>query len=71
MSTSRKDFLKLSAAAGALGFGLDPLPAGASQPRGDTNPAERWGSTQVQEAPRKLNILILGGTGFIGFRFGS
>jgi 2'-hydroxyisoflavone reductase len=66
MSTSRKDFLKLSAAAGALGFGLDPQPTAASQFPGDGTPAERWGPTQVQEASRKLNILILGGTGFIG-----
>lgn len=66
MSTTRKDFLKLSAAAGgALGLGLGP-----SGLRGQEIPSEgaaaRYSSHTVQEAPRRLDILILGGTGFIG-----
>jgi 2'-hydroxyisoflavone reductase len=54
MRTTRKDFLRLSAAAGgALGLGITPDPT--------------WGAPIVrQEAPRRLDILILGGTGFIG-----
>jgi 2'-hydroxyisoflavone reductase len=66
MSTSRKDFLKLSAAAsGALGMGVRPGGLSALMPR-TPHAADRWSATQVQEAPRRLNILILGGTGFIG-----
>ncbi len=53
MGTDRRDFLRLSAAAGAgLGLGLAP------------GPTRKIASRQV--APRALNILILGGTGFIG-----
>ncbi|HEY4307315.1 MAG TPA: NAD-dependent epimerase/dehydratase family protein [Gemmatimonadaceae bacterium] len=59
MTTNRRTFLKTSAAvAGALG--LDALPkvsfaetlSGASQP--------------IERAPKRLNILILGGTGYTG-----
>ena len=60
MSTSRRDFLKTSAAAsGALGLGLAPTLAGtaSAQPAAGQPPAR---------APRPLRILILGGTGFIG-----
>ena len=67
MSPSRKDFLKISAggalAANALGAErLSGAPAGPDPIR----PADRWGARIIQEAPRRLNILILGGTGFIG-----
>lgn len=67
MSATRKDFLKISAA-GAAAFGLDPSKVLGA-------PASTFSSTlepflkpqrQVQEAPRALDILILGGTGFIG-----
>ena len=61
MNTSRKDFLKLSAtASGALGFGITPsaLRAATSSDAGRT--------PTPQEAPRKMDVLILGGTGFIG-----
>jgi 2'-hydroxyisoflavone reductase len=53
MSTSRRNFLKLSAlAGGGVGFGLVP---GASSLLG-----------AVAGAPKPLRILILGGTGFTG-----
>ena len=66
MSHSRKDFLRLSAlAGGAVGLGAGPLSA-ASNGSSDVAPSPRARPTVVQEAPRKLNILILGGTGFIG-----
>ncbi len=59
MGTTRKDFLRLSAAAGgALGLGLTPRALRASPLTGN--------HAQSQEAPRKIDILILGGTGFIG-----
>lgn len=61
MSTTRRTFLKLSAAlAGAVG--LDPLAGrllGAS-------PAPSSKRRNVGRAPASLNILILGGTGFTG-----
>jgi 2'-hydroxyisoflavone reductase len=53
MGTDRRDFLKLTAAAGgalSLGFAPDPLEA----------------RERIRRAPRALEILILGGTGFIG-----
>ena len=60
MSTTRKDFLKLSAAAsGALGLGLTPDQVSAA-----FRPGALAGRSQV--APRKIDVLILGGTGFIG-----
>ena len=63
MSTSRKEFLQLSTA-GALGVGLGATPAAASGSRPDES---RGTSIRRQEAPpRRLEILILGGTGFIG-----
>ena len=67
VTTSRRDFVRTAAAAGALlGAGLDPLQAqpsmaGASAPAGA---AGRAGPSQP--APRRIRLLILGGTGFIG-----
>jgi 2'-hydroxyisoflavone reductase len=59
MTTDRRRFLKLSAAAGgALGLGLPSLAsgmAGASEQR-----------RRVERASKPLSILILGGTGFTG-----
>ena len=60
MSTDRRDFLKMSAAAGAA-LGLGALPAA---PLPASGPARSPGPSQA--APRSLRILILGGTGFIG-----
>lgn len=66
MSTTRKDFLKLTAAAGgALGLGAMPT-AGDGQEAPSEGPAARFGRERVEPAPRRLEILILGGTGFIG-----
>lgn len=64
MSTSRRIFLQLTAAAGtsaALGSVLpDSLNAAL------TGTAPTGASSDVGRAPRALRILILGGTGFIG-----
>lgn len=66
MSTTRKDFLKLTAAAGgALSLGAVPT-ASDGQEAPSEGPAARYGREQVEPAPRRLEILILGGTGFIG-----
>jgi len=70
MTTSRKDFLKMSAAAsGALGLGATPSSLGATLSSPDasrTDAPPRDGAPRLQQAPRALDILILGGTGFIG-----
>ncbi len=64
MTTSRRDFVKLSAAAGGV-LGLGGVPASllgrspASSSHGGVLP-------DVPAAERPLKILILGGTGFIG-----
>jgi len=66
MSTDRRDFLKLSAAAGgALGLGLLP---GCSDADGSAarDAAPAGGDGAQERAPRSLRILVLGGTGFIG-----
>ncbi|HEX6051949.1 MAG TPA: NAD-dependent epimerase/dehydratase family protein [Gemmatimonadaceae bacterium] len=64
MSTDRRTFLKLSAAAGgALALsgtgGSEPLGAATVHPATPRNGA-------TEKAPAPLNILILGGTGFTG-----
>ena len=60
MSTDRRDFLKLSAAAGgAVGLGL------ARPDRAASAPLHRPGPTAAR-AQQPLRILILGGTNFIG-----
>jgi 2'-hydroxyisoflavone reductase len=62
MNTDRRRFLKTTlAAGGALGLGLDPTPAFAR--RVGEAPAR---SPSSSEAPRHLDILILGGTSFLG-----
>ena len=67
MSTTRKDFLKLSAA-GAAGLGLGAERLSASAGTGPASPGERPASDlgRQEAPPRKLNLLVLGGTGFIG-----
>lgn len=67
MSTTRKDFMKLSTM-GALGLGVGATPASGIVPASTPTSAKRPSSDvrSPQEAPRRLNILILGGTGFIG-----
>ena len=66
MSTTRKDFLKLSAVAGgALGLGVGPGSLQGQEAPSD-GAAARYARPQVPPAPRRLDILILGGTGFIG-----
>jgi 2'-hydroxyisoflavone reductase len=60
MSTSRRDFVRTAAAAGALiGAGIDPLHA---------RPTARTHVDATHAAPpgRRIRLLILGGTGFIG-----
>ena len=60
MSTSRRTFLRLAATTGgALGLGLVPGTITGAEPR--TGP-----TIHVRRQPRKLRILVLGGTGFIG-----
>ncbi len=58
--STRRDFLKVSAlAGGALGLGVTPGPLSAA-------PFPMAGPVLFSNPPRKLKILILGGTGFIG-----
>ena len=77
MAHGRRDFLRLSAGAGgALGLGVWPGPGTAPNDPGASGEAARSGWTPypmrpheaapAQEAPRRLQLLILGGTGFIG-----
>ena len=67
MSVDRRTFLKSSAVAGGA-FGLGVLPSlahGSVSRLNDDGIDERAGSVQPKPA-KKLSILILGGTGFIG-----
>jgi 2'-hydroxyisoflavone reductase len=61
MTTSRRDFVRTAAVAGAaLGAGFDPLHGAVRrEPAGHPRPP-------VDRAPRAIRLLILGGTGFIG-----
>lgn len=61
MAPSRKDFLKASALGGAA-LGLNP--AGVLADRSNPNALEK--PVPTRRAARAKNILILGGTGFIG-----
>jgi 2'-hydroxyisoflavone reductase len=66
VTTSRRDFVRTAAAAGALmGAGLDPLHA-----RSSTGEASGHAAAGRAEPPRtaqrRIRLLILGGTGFIG-----
>jgi 2'-hydroxyisoflavone reductase len=63
MTTSRRDFVRTAAAAGAmLGAGLDPLHARPVPPAS----AATLSHAPAGAAARKIRLLILGGTGFIG-----
>ena len=63
MSTSRRNFLKWSAAAGgALSFGALPDLALGAVP----GAAPRTGAPPVERAATPLDMLIIGGTGFTG-----
>lgn len=62
MSTNRRQFLRTAAAAGgALGLGILPDAAGAAALHGSA--AHR---AFAKEPARRIRLLILGGTGFIG-----
>jgi 2'-hydroxyisoflavone reductase len=62
MSTSRREFLRITAASGAaLGLGLNPQSAAAA-----SSAAPIATATRSAAAPRRIRLLILGGTGFIG-----
>ncbi|HSJ26203.1 MAG TPA: NAD-dependent epimerase/dehydratase family protein [Longimicrobiales bacterium] len=63
MSTTRRLFLQSTAAA-AAGLGLGVRPAGAAPT--DGSPANGAEPTSPGKAPRRIRLLILGGTGFIG-----
>ena len=65
MSPTRKDFLQLSAA-GTLGLGLGARPAAAAPHAVSSERLREEPEASSQEAPRRLEILVLGGTGFIG-----
>jgi 2'-hydroxyisoflavone reductase len=62
MGTSRRHFLKTGIAAGALGLGLRPDSLSATH----VPSVGEGGLTGASRQSRALNILILGGTGFIG-----
>ena len=66
VTTSRRTFVRTAATAGALlGAGLDPLHAGTSAgTAGDRAGARHREPSQT--AARRIRLLILGGTGFIG-----
>lgn len=60
MSTDRRQFIRMTAAAGgALGLGLRPDIIAAEGVHTAARP-------QAAQAPRRIRLLILGGTGFIG-----
>ncbi|HSJ32296.1 MAG TPA: NAD-dependent epimerase/dehydratase family protein [Longimicrobiales bacterium] len=66
VTTSRRDFVRTAAAAGALlGAGLDPLHARSST-GGASGHAAAGRAEPPQTAQRRIRLLILGGTGFIG-----
>jgi 2'-hydroxyisoflavone reductase len=65
MGTNRRTFLKTSAlAGGALSLGITPSAGAAQSAAGATRPS--GAAARVGRAPKPLNILILGGTGFTG-----
>jgi 2'-hydroxyisoflavone reductase len=66
MGTNRRDFLRIAAVTGgALGLGLRPAEAGAAAGSG-TPAMSPAGGTPGAAPARRIRLLILGGTGFIG-----
>lgn len=66
MPHDRRDFLRTAGAAG-LGLGLTAIPSsGALGLDAPVTPGPRPEARPGSQAPRALNILVLGGTGFIG-----
>ena len=64
MTSTRRDFLRLSVGAGgALGLGLHPDLASAAAA---TGVGGQQRPSRTQQAPRRISLLVLGGTGFIG-----
>jgi 2'-hydroxyisoflavone reductase len=64
MTTSRREFLRVSAVTGgAIGLGMVP---GCAHPPATPAPRIEFTTPPAQRAPRGLRILVLGGTGFIG-----
>lgn len=67
--TDRRTFVKTAAAAGAVGLGLGAVPGlvgGANTEGSEPTGGRRAEGSEPGRAPRPLNILILGGTGFTG-----
>lgn len=67
-ATNRRDFLKASAmAGGALGLGITPSKLAGQGDGGSMSPSFGVQGTAEDRGPaRKLKMLVLGGTGFIG-----
>jgi len=60
VSTNRRDFIRVAAAAGgAIGLGLRPTAVTGE-------PVDHAAAINRESTPRKIRLLILGGTGFIG-----
>jgi len=67
MTTDRREFLRMAAAGGALALGADRVMGAAVDGNGVTPiDAQQAGARPSDAPPRKIRLLILGGTGFIG-----
>ena len=67
MSTNRREFIRVaSTAAGALGLGLRPDHLHAQETNEQNQQQQGRGAAPTAAAPRRIRLLILGGTGFIG-----
>jgi len=63
--TDRREFLRLAAASGALALGADRV-LGATIDGSAASDAHQSGAPRSDVPARKIRLLILGGTGFIG-----